>query len=135
MNMLSVRNADSQCARRLREDALRGELGKVLSFPFYFLLTLISSPLTSTTAGTGFFKETVMPWNLNCWMRGDEIVVSLPGTSYAVAYYKPGSSPQLLARHLPPEGDDPRLSITRAEFLAQAWRLANDKARELGWIV
>ena len=67
-------------------------------------------------------------------MRGDEIVVSLPGTSYAVAYYKPGSSPQLLARQLPPEGDDPRLSITRAEFLAQAWRLANDKARELGWI-
>ena len=74
-------------------------------------------------------------WNLNCWMRDDEIVVSLPGTSYAVAYYKPSSSPQLLAGHLPPEGDDPRLSITRAEFLAQAWRLANDKARELGWIV
>ena len=67
-------------------------------------------------------------------MTGDEIVVSLPGTSYAVAYYKPSSSPQLLAGHLPPEGDDPRLSLTRAEFLAQAWRLGNDKARELGWI-
>jgi len=25
--------------------------------------------------------------------------------------------------------------MTAAEFLAQAWRLANDKARELGWIV
>ena len=73
----------------------------------------------------------VTAWNLNCWVRDDEIVVSLPGTSYAVAYYKPGSSPQLLARL---KGNDPRLSITRAEFLAQAWRLANDKARELGWI-
>ena len=35
-----------------------------------------------------------MPSNLNCWMRGDEIVVSLPGTDYAVAYCKPGNSPQ-----------------------------------------
>ena len=25
--------------------------------------------------------------------------------------------------------------ITRVEFLARAWKLANDKARELGWIV
>ena len=25
--------------------------------------------------------------------------------------------------------------ITRAEFLAQAWKLANDKARALAWIV
>jgi len=25
--------------------------------------------------------------------------------------------------------------MTVAEFLAKAWRLANDKARELGWIV
>jgi len=47
----------------------------------------------------------VTAWNLNRWVRDDEIVVSLPGTSYAVAYYKPGSSPQLLARHLPPEGE------------------------------
>jgi len=25
--------------------------------------------------------------------------------------------------------------MTGAEFLAKAWRVANDKARELGWIV
>jgi hypothetical protein len=31
--------------------------------------------------------------------------------------------------------DDPDASITRSEFLARAWRVANDKARELGWIV
>ena len=24
--------------------------------------------------------------------------------------------------------------MTQAEFLAQAWRLANDKGRELGWV-
>jgi len=25
--------------------------------------------------------------------------------------------------------------MKQSEFLAKAWRLANDKARELGWIV
>ena len=55
----------------------------------------------------------------------DEIIVSLPGTSYGVTYYKPASSPQLLAR----------TELTQAEFLATAWRLANDKARELRWIM
>ena len=27
-----------------------------------------------------------------------------------------------------------RAPMTQAEFLARAWRVANDKARELGWI-
>jgi hypothetical protein len=31
--------------------------------------------------------------------------------------------------------DDPRAHLTHAEFLSRAWKLANDKARELGWIV
>jgi hypothetical protein len=31
--------------------------------------------------------------------------------------------------------DDRDAPITRAEFLARAWKAANDKARELGWIV
>jgi hypothetical protein len=30
---------------------------------------------------------------------------------------------------------DQKGPITRAQFLARAWKLANDKARELGWIV
>jgi hypothetical protein len=31
--------------------------------------------------------------------------------------------------------DDPRVPMTSAEFLAKAWKVANDKARELGQIV
>jgi hypothetical protein len=31
--------------------------------------------------------------------------------------------------------DDPRAPMTVSQFLAKAWRLANDKARELGWVV
>ena len=31
--------------------------------------------------------------------------------------------------------DDGRTELKQAEFLAKAWRLANDKARDLGWIL
>jgi hypothetical protein len=40
----------------------------------------------------------------------------------------------ILAAYLPAK-DDARTGLTQAEFLARAWRLANDKARELDWIV
>jgi hypothetical protein len=42
-------------------------------------------------------------------------------------------SPQLLARIFPIKNDS-RASITQAEFLALAWKLANDRAHELAWI-
>jgi len=64
----------------------------------------------------------------------DEIIVIRPGSFYSVTYYKPARSPQLLARRLP-DRDDLRIPMKLSEFLAQAWRLANEKARELGWIV
>jgi hypothetical protein len=63
----------------------------------------------------------------------DDIIVSLPGTIYTVTYFKPANSPQLLARNFPRD-DDSRIPMTQAEFLTRAWKLANDKARELGWI-
>jgi hypothetical protein len=67
-------------------------------------------------------------------VRNGDIIVDLPGTSYTVTYHKPAVSPQLLAAYLPSE-NDPRTELTQAEFLARAGRLANDKARELDWIV
>jgi hypothetical protein len=63
----------------------------------------------------------------------DEIIVTLPFTIYTVTYYKPPNSPQLLAKNFPSK-DDPRVPLSQAEFLARAWRVATDKARELGWI-
>jgi hypothetical protein len=71
---------------------------------------------------------------LDLEVRGNDITISLPGTRYAVTYYKPVDSPQLLAKRLAGD-DDPRVAMSHAEFLAAAWRLANNKARELGWIV
>ena len=64
---------------------------------------------------------------------GDEIVVTMRGSTYSVTYYKPGDSPQLLARQIADE-DDPRFRMTAGEFLGTAWKLANEKARQLGWV-
>ena len=66
-------------------------------------------------------------------VRGDEIIVTLPGTSYSVTYYKPANSRQLLAKNLSME-DDRRPEMSLSDFLARAWTLANEKARSLGWI-
>ena len=65
-------------------------------------------------------------------VQDGDITVTLPGTSYTVTYYKPKNASHLLAKSIA-DRDDPRIPMTAAEFLATAWKLANDKARELGW--
>ncbi len=65
--------------------------------------------------------------------RGSEIVVSASETDDVMTYHKPANSPQLLARSFPRK-EDRRVSMTLADFLTAACKLANDKARELGWI-
>ncbi|MGB6770248.1 MAG: hypothetical protein WBE50_19580 [Methyloceanibacter sp.] len=66
-------------------------------------------------------------------VQGSELVVTASDTDYVMTYYKPANSPQLLARSFPRK-EDRRVSMTLADFLTAAWKLANDKARELGWI-
>ena len=72
--------------------------------------------------------------DLELEVQDGDITIALPGTSYTVTYYKPKKSPQLLAKRIASK-DDPSVAMTVYEFLAAAWRLANHKARELGWIV
>lgn len=67
-------------------------------------------------------------------VAGNEILVTLQGTSYAVTYFKRRGSPGLYAKDVLHK-NDPRIPPTYAEFLAKAWKVANDKARELGWII
>jgi hypothetical protein len=66
--------------------------------------------------------------------RDQDIIVTMPETSFRVVYRKPNRESQLVAR-LDYFQRDQKGPITRAQFLARAWKLANDKARELGWIV
>jgi hypothetical protein len=63
-----------------------------------------------------------------------EIVVTLPGTSYRVVYHKPADKPWLVATSRSGRWEK-GTPMTQSEFHARAWKLANDKARELGWIV
>jgi hypothetical protein len=71
---------------------------------------------------------------LSVEVYGNRIIVTLPGTSYSVTYVKPRAQPWLAATDMVHE-DDPRIAMTSAEFLAKAWKVANDTARDLGWIV
>ena len=67
-------------------------------------------------------------------VSGNDIVITLMGTSYSVTYFKRKNSPGLFAKDITLK-DDPHIPMTSAEFLTGAWKLANDKARDLGWIV
>jgi hypothetical protein len=71
---------------------------------------------------------------LHVKVQGDEIMVTMRGTSFRVVYPKPHLDPGLAPKlhYFPEEQKGP---ITHNEFFALAQRLAHDKARELGWIV
>jgi len=60
------------------------------------------------------------------------LLITMPGTNFSVTYRKQPDAPWLVSSDII---DDREAAIKRAEFLARAWNAANDKARELGWIV
>jgi hypothetical protein len=70
---------------------------------------------------------------LHVELDGVNIIVTMPSTSFRVAYRKAYGDSWLIASDY--VRDDVDAPITRAEFLDKAWAAANDKARELGWIV
>jgi hypothetical protein len=72
---------------------------------------------------------------LSVEVPGDDIVVTLPSTSYVVTYYRAAAFPQqlLTKSHSGREGEG--APMTQAEFHARAWKAASHKARVLGWIV
>jgi hypothetical protein len=72
--------------------------------------------------------------DLKVEVRDQDIIVTMPETSFRVVYRKPYQGSHLVARldYFQYEQKGP---IRRAQFLARARKLANDKARELGWIV
>ena len=71
---------------------------------------------------------------LSIKVKGEELVVTLSGTDYAVTYFKRSGAVWLFAKDIANK-DDPRLpQMTSAQFLSKAWKMANEKARELSWI-
>ena len=68
---------------------------------------------------------------LRLTVRDEVITVTLPGTWFTVTYRKLTGLPELIATNVV---DDRRVALKKADFLVRASRIANDKARELGWI-
>lgn len=63
----------------------------------------------------------------------DAIGVTLPDTRFRVLYRKPADEPGLVVSEIV---HDPWMSLAeQTRFLANTWRLANDQARTLRWIV
>ena len=67
--------------------------------------------------------------SLHVEVRDDEIIVTQSGSKFKAVYHSSTKCPRinLTDREGPPRGN--------YDFLSQAWQAANDKARELGWIV
>src|SRR5262245_2072170 len=59
--------------------------------------------------------------------EGGNLIVTLSKPRFRAVYYKPTGRPQLILRE--------RTKTDHQEILAGAWKAANAKARELGWIV
>jgi hypothetical protein len=72
---------------------------------------------------------------LSVEVQGDDLVVSLPGTTYVVTYYRATAFPQQLLTKSHSGREDQDAPMTQAEFHTRAWKAANAKARKLGWIV
>jgi hypothetical protein len=68
---------------------------------------------------------------LRVTVRDEAITVTLPGTWFMVTYRKFPGLPDLVATNVV---DDKRVALRKPDFLARASRIANNKARELGWI-
>jgi hypothetical protein len=66
---------------------------------------------------------------LHLEVEGDIIIVTLPGTTFRVNCSKPKKSPGLVAFGVHSDKD---AGVPQSDFLARPWRVANDKARELG---
>ena len=76
-------------------------------------------------------KENDNDFAIHVALVDDAIIVTMPGTRYSITYRK-GADPWLLASD---RDDDPDFPSRKFTFPARAFTAANDKARELGWIV
>src|SRR5262245_63068628 len=58
--------------------------------------------------------------------EGGNLIVTLSKPRFRAVYYKPTGRPQLVLRE--------RTKTDDQEIIADAWKAANTKARQLGWI-
>ena len=71
--------------------------------------------------------QTVTRYEFQVEVKAGEIIVALPSSGFMAVYFKRSGSPFLTLRQ--------RTKTDDHELLAQVFRTAVNKARELGWIV
>ena len=64
-----------------------------------------------------------------------EILVSMPGTSFSVAYEKTKNNRLVASSFTGRKVLGERSSMSFPHFLSLAWTAANERAKEIGWIV
>ena len=69
--------------------------------------------------------------DLNIEIEGDDIVVTIPGTTFSAIYRRAVSGMDRMGV----TGSDLTAPISIRDFITRADELANEKARQLGWIV
>jgi hypothetical protein len=62
--------------------------------------------------------------DLTVEVEGPDIIVRMPGTDNLAIYHKPDGAPRLRSKD----------QFGPIDFRVHAWRLANDAAKELGWL-
>jgi hypothetical protein len=67
-------------------------------------------------------------------VSGADIVVTLPGTGCRVAYTKSEDNKLIVSSFSASRVPEEKRKISFPQFLALAWRAANDRAKEIGWI-
>jgi hypothetical protein len=65
---------------------------------------------------------------------GDVIVVKMPGTRFSITYEKTEENRLVANSFHAPKSPDQTHKVPFPKFLSLAWKAANEKARELGWI-
>jgi hypothetical protein len=71
--------------------------------------------------------------DLDVEVWNDELIVTLPGTTYVATYYR--ATPRELLAKSSSGQETGGAPMTQAEFHGRAWAFAKAKARKLGWIV
>jgi hypothetical protein len=65
----------------------------------------------------------------------DEILVTMPGTPFSVLYEKTKNNGLIASSFSGRKVHDERSMVSFPHFISLAWTAANEKAKEIGWIV
>ena len=68
-------------------------------------------------------------------VAGDVLVVTMAGTDFSITYEKTNENRLVACSFQARKFQDERRRVSFPKFLGLAWSAANDKAREIGWLV